>query len=133
MVRPVPTLTSTGWLTDIAKRADALMSYYLTSEYSQTSIYKGKVTSLTYHVQQHNSNPEKLQSTVESDLRVYFERYFDSVDLTVTTNLPNPDDPNRVNLQIDVVVYEGEYRYSLGQEIRSANGKVIEIIKLMHG
>lgn len=132
-MKKVPSLTATGWLTENKERADHLLAYYITSEYSQTQHYPGKITSLPYHVQQFGSNPTRLRDRVESDLAQYFSRYFDSVDIRVNTTLPNEDDPERINLQIDVIVVDQGKRYSLGRLISIQNSKVSEIINLNNG
>ena len=129
----IPSLSASGWLTEIAERADALMAYYVTSEYSQSYIYEGRITSLTYHIQQHGNDPLRLESRVTGDLQAYFGRYFDRVELEVRTDLPDPEDPNRINLRIDCIVYQGEYRYSIGREIRAANNKVIAVFNSSNG
>jgi hypothetical protein len=129
----VPSLSASGWLTEIAERADALMAYYVTSEYSQSYIYEGRVTSLTYHIQQHGMDPMRLESRVTNDLNAYFGRYFSRVELEVRTDKPDIEDPNRINLMIDCIVYDGEYKYSLGREIRTANNKVVAVFNASNG
>jgi len=129
----VPSLSSSGWLSEIAERADALMAYYVTSEYSQSYIYEKRITSLPYHVQQYGNDPLALESRVNSDLREYFLRYFENIDLTVKTSVPDVDDPNRINLRVDCIIYDNGYRYSLGREIRTANKKVIAVFNASNG
>jgi hypothetical protein len=129
----VPSLSASGWLTEIAERADALMAYYVTSEYSQSYIFEKRVTSLPYHVQQYGNDPMLLENRVHNDLQAYFLRYFEKIDLTVRTDSPDPLDPNRINLIIDCIIYDNGYRYSLGREIRTANNKVIAVFNASNG
>lgn len=129
MVTQVPSLSATGWLTEISERADALMAYYITSEWSQSFIYSGLITSLPYHIQQHGQDPNKLQSKVEHDLSNYLERYFDSVELSVRTDIPDDQNPNQINLRIEAVVVSEGVRYSLGREIKTENNRVVSIFK----
>lgn len=126
----VPSLSSAGWLTNLNEKADALMSYYIGSEHSQTHLYRDKVTSLPYHIQQYGNSPLKLKDAVERDLSDYFQRYFESADVTVTVDEPNQDDPERINLQVKVTVTENGKRYSLGKLIETHKSKIKKIFDI---
>jgi hypothetical protein len=130
MHKPVPSLSANGWLVELTERADALMAYYLTSEYSQSYIYHGAITSLTYHIQQHGQAPDRLEEHVHRDLSRYFRRYFDDVQLEVTTSIPDHEDPNRLNLTINAIIIEKGQRYSLGREVRTLNNRVVTVFNL---
>ena len=91
------------------------MSYYITSEYSQSYIYHGNITSLPYHVQTFTGSSSDLQSTIKNDLSRYLGRYFTNVELEV--NITDDDSSGRINILIKAIVYEGKYKYSLGREI----------------
>ena len=129
----VPTLSSVGWVTQLAEKADRLFAYYMTSEFSQSTLCYGHVTSLTYHIQQYGNDAILLKKRVEEDLTQYLSRYFDNLDLEVTTHLPDPDDPERINLRVSVVVYEKGKSYSLGREILSVKSQVERVINLNKG
>lgn len=129
----VPSLSAAGWLTELAERADALMAYYLTSEHSQSYIYRDNITSLPYHIKQHGANPSRLESVVETDLLTYFRRHFEDAEISASTDNPDPDDPERINLTLDCVIIENGKRYSLGREIRSEDNRVIEIFDTLKG
>ncbi len=133
MPTKVPSLSASGWLTEISERADALMSFYITSEHSQSYIYNGRITSLTYHIQQHGQEPSRLEDRVQVELGEYLRRYFEEVEIEVTTSLPDPNDPHRINLTINVVVMDNGYRYSLGREIRAENNKIVKIFNINNG
>lgn len=127
---PVPSLSTKGWLVELTERADTLMAYYLTSEFSQSYLYRGSITSLTYHIQQYGQTPDLLETHVQRDLSRYFRRYFDDVQMEVTTQIPDHEDPNRLNLTINAIIIEQDQRYSLGREIRTLNDRVVNIINL---
>ncbi len=133
MVKKVPSLTATGWLTELRERADSLLAYYLTSEASQTHLYEGKITSLPYHIRTYGSDAVKLRSRVETDLINYFQRYFDSLDVRVSTDIPDQADPERINLRLDITVMDQEKRYSLGRLIKVQNSKVLDIFDINNG
>lgn len=126
----MPSLSANGWLVEFTERADALMAYYITSEHSQSYIYYGSITSLTYHIQQYGQSPNLLEDHVREDLSKYFRRYFDDIQLDVRTDIPDPDDPNRLNLTIDAIIIENGQRYSLGREVQTLNNRVVNVFTL---
>ena len=129
----VPTLSSVGWVTEVAEKADRLFAYYMTSEYSQSNAYYKEITSLTWHIQQFGSDPSVLKKRIEDDLMTYLSRYFEMVDLEVSTQHPNPEDPEKINIRISAIVYDQGKRYSLGREIQATKSKVVKIINLNQG
>jgi hypothetical protein len=44
--KPLPSLSPSGWIHDVAKKADLLLSYFLVSEPAQSETYK--ITTLQY-------------------------------------------------------------------------------------
>lgn len=130
MQKPVPSLTANGWLNALPERADALMAYYILNEYSQSYIYYGQITSLTYHIQQYGQAPDLLEDQVHRDLSGYFRRYFDDVELEVTTKIPDSEDPHRLNLTINAIIIDNGKRYSLGREVRTVNHRVVDVFNL---
>lgn len=133
MVKKVPSLSASGWLSEISERADALMAYYISSEHSQSYIYSGQITSLIYHIQQNGDNLSRLESRVEQDLGIYLKRYFEEVEISVSTDLPDANDPNRINLTIDCIIVDNGYRYSLGREIKAENNRVVKTFDTVNG
>lgn len=133
MPKKVPSLSASGWLSEISEKADALMAYYITSEYSQSYVYAGAITSLIYHIQSSGRNMSALENAVTNGLGSYLRRYFETVDISVSTNRPDPNDPNRINLSVDCTIMDNGYKYSLGREIRTENNRVIKTFDTVNG
>lgn len=129
----VPSLSSSGWITELAERADRTMAYYLTSDHSQSELYAGRVVSLQYHIEQFGHSHSLLQQQVNQDLERYFGRYFDRIDLTVSVNGPGENNEDRTELRIECIITEGNQRYSLGKLITTIDSKVIGIFDLNNG
>lgn len=130
MATAVPTLSTEGWVKDVTGMADRLMSYFLVSDYSQTAFYPGQVSSLPYLIQQHGSDAFSLKQRTRDTLHEFLRRYFDNVDLEVVTDIPAPDDPNRINLTIRATVTLDSKSYSLGRLINVNNNLIQRIIDL---
>lgn len=126
----VPTLSTEGWVKDVTGKADRLMSYFLVSDFSQTAFYPGTISSLPYLVQQYGSNAFEIEQRTRDTLYELFQRYFDGVEVQVSTETPSPEEPNKINLTISATVVSEGKAYSLGRLINVNNNLIQQIINL---
>ncbi len=80
----LPTLTSVGWLKNPKDIMGTLFANALVSDYSQSNIYQGTITSISYIVFTHQNNIDALTTALRDQLEKYYSRYFDNT-LTVET------------------------------------------------
>lgn len=125
MSKRLPTLRTSGWLADITTLSMALMEYFISSDNSQSEFYFGHVSSLPYLVRQYGSNPSLLSSSVETTLRNYFSKYFDNVIASVSYN--EPQDNGRYNLNIDIMLTDGNTQHRLQRIIAVAESELLNI------
>ena len=123
----VPSLSSNGWLSEISERADALIAYYFTSDFSQSYIYQGQVTSLTYHIQNYSATPDRLENRIQSDLSAMLSRYFNNVDLACDVSELSEDQPDKLNVTIEGSLTDNGFKYDIGRAIRVENNRVTKI------
>ena len=64
----LPTLSTLGWVRGMGEKVDRIFSYYLTSQYSQTTYHLGHVKSLQRTVKENYSNPLYLCNQIKEDL-----------------------------------------------------------------
>ena len=122
----VPTLSTAGWVSDVANMAVKLMDYFITSDVSQSQLYRGEITSLRHLVQRHGSNPTYLEEHVRTQLSNYLSRYFDDVQVnTRTTGLDVAD--GRYTLVLDVMLSKDSKQHSLGRLIEIGESKIIDV------
>ncbi len=125
----VPTLSGSGWLTGVAERADALLSYFLVSDYTQSNTHKGGIASLPYIIQRETRNIFSLKEDISGALGTLLRRYFD--DATVSVSIDNTDSRSaRYNLTLSVTISDGGKRYSLGKLIDVVNNRVHRVTNL---
>lgn len=125
----VPTLSGDGFATDIRKQADALMAYYLASDYSQSNVFLGNIMSLAYQVQEHGHDTFALKQEIERSSEEYLGRHFDTA--RVTVDIEDIDDRAQYNIIYNAVVTKAGLSYSLGKLIEIQNNKVVKIINIM--
>lgn len=130
MGRALPTLSSSGFVNGIAEKADRLMSYYFTSEASQSNLYRGEITSLPKQIQLLGNDESGLASRIRVELERLFGYYFDAVEFEVITDVPNPTDPNRINVTISATLIDNGQQYSLGRLINVVDSQIARIIDI---
>lgn len=130
MSAPVPTLSESRWVTNLAEKADQLVSYYFVADASQTHLYPGNVVSLPAQVQEFGHDALTLRTKVRDDLERYLKPYFEQVIVNVTTELPVAGDENRINLTVTCQIVQGDQTYSLGRLISTINSKIVQIVDI---
>lgn len=133
MTIPVPTLSSSGWVTEISEKADRLMSYFFVSEASQSLVYAGRISSLPEIIQLHGHDELQLEAAMRDVLRTYLERYFTAVDITVKATIPGSSDDNRIQISTQITVYENSLNYEVGHLIEVLNSTIQSIVKANNG
>jgi hypothetical protein len=130
MTQAVPTLSTAGFVTDMPSMIDRMFSYYLTSDYSQSNLFEGKILSLQKQVQAYQHDRTMLVSNIRDELEGYFNSVADSSTVKVSLDDPNPDDPSRINITLEAMVIKNGKAYSVGKLIETQDSKILKIIHL---
>jgi hypothetical protein len=133
MSTKIPTLSTIGWVDTIEKKGDRALSYFFTSEYSQSTLYPGKIASLQYLVKENGSNVTNLQTQVRDVLDNLLRRYFEQVDVTVRVSNLNPEEPGKLIIRFRCIIRENGVEYSLGRQVELLNGTLDKIRKINNG
>lgn len=109
-VIPYPDLD--GWEHDSQRIGELIFSHFLASNYSQTFIYQGNISSLAYLIQQYQNLPSELTTHLRTTLTNLFNRYFTSsnVEVRITDSISLPG-----SLDLHIFI---EYTDSDGQPVR---------------
>lgn len=103
-MKAIPTLSERGMVTSPQLRLDRAFADAMVSEHSQDPLAVGHVTSLRWIVAEFGDSPSTLARELKDRLTQYFQRHFDTADVTV--DIP------------DEVTDGTEVRYSLVFSIR---------------
>lgn len=112
-----PTLGPDGYVFSSMKQADYLMAWFLASDYSQSNVHLGKISSFGWLVGQYNNDIARLVEQTQSTLQTYLGRYLNNV-LVQCRDASNPDTPNQNILAI-------------GAQFTLADGTVQELVRIM--
>jgi len=126
-IKVVPTLTTNGWVKGTAEKVDFLMAYFFETDPRQSYIFAGTVTSMQAIIAEAGHDMGKLASKASESLTGYFNRYFDSSRVTVTTNEVEFGS-NRMELRIHIQVTDAGKDYSVGQILREMNGRFARVV-----
>lgn len=131
----VVTLGPQGILRDIDKAIDYQMCCFFWSKYSQSTLYRGRVTSLTKIIQMNSTDGTGLRVDIENKLSVFLRRTFASVQVTVFEE-DNGDDPG-IKLQINAIVSTesdiNSNSVSVGYSLYTRDSKLKSLINLSNG
>lgn len=125
---PVPTLSLKGWVKGMYNKIDLIFTYYLTSQYSQTTYHHGHVKSLQYSVQQYYTQPSALAQRIKDDIEYLMKEVVDYCDVNVTYS--QRGDTHYVDYRIIVDIVHQGYKWDVKRAIEVKDGLFKEIIEI---
>lgn len=133
MAVPYPSLSAIGWVTDAAVKADKILCDFITANYSQTILFRGKIKSLAYYIQ-HQQSEHELEETLHLNITRLLEAYYDSCDVNIKITPIEVngvvESDNRLDIRIDAIVVQDGTRYSLGKIVSVVNNKIGQILSI---
>lgn len=124
----IPSLTLDGWIENKNLQMTKLWEYFLASEYSQSNIFFGDISSLKYILA--TSDPKyNLITNLESTLTKLYQRYFDKAiaDVGIDAN----SELNKYKVYITVTCNDSGKDYRLAKELTYSNGKIEKFEELL--
>lgn len=131
MGKPVLSLSTFGVITNVAEKADLLLTHFVYSEKNQTTLYGNNVASLAFILQDNSNSINACCLAIRQTLQVYLGRYFDSVSVDVTYTDENPDKSStQVRIKLSVTISDNGQEYQLSRLLRTIDGKFKEFVNL---
>lgn len=133
-VIPVPTLSTQGWVRDPVGKFDFLLAHFFLSDYNQTFLYRGHVTSLPRIIEKHGSDMAAVINDLRTSLSAYMASYYDAVEVEVTPATPLDIDPrSKIELTLSIGVSDKGTHAIYGRLLQGDNAKIDQIVKLNNG
>ena len=129
---PVPTLSSEGWVTSMAEKADKLLAYFFTTDKDQSHLYTGTV-SMQWLIQRYQDSIPDLVSETQNMLNLYLSRYYPIVLVEVRSSeeqLTADERETKVSLYIYAQVTEGGREFSIGKKVSEINGDSFKVFNV---
>lgn len=131
----VITLGKEGLVSDVDRSIDYVMCCFFFSKFSQSTLYSGKVTSLTKIIQLYGDDPVMIRKEIEAELQKFLGRYYTTVTVEVTIE-DSGDDPS-INLLINAIVSNGDSispnSTSVGYSLATKNSILKSIVDVTNG
>lgn len=133
MSNVMPSLSEDSWCFSGVKIADYMLAHFFLSDYSQTYIYFGQVSSLPWIITDNQGNIGATCAATQRTLQTYFSRYFNNVVVEVSEE-PNVDEPSKAQMSIYVKFTEEDGTTQVVGKMLTINDTVIEkIINISNG
>lgn len=133
MPKAIPTLSSLGWVSSIEQKADFILSYFITSEHSQSYTHWGSVSSLPFLVQRYGDSEVELENKCKEVLTGVMDRTFDQVVSTNVSVTTADDRSGQLSIHFHCVVNEEGREHSLGRKVKFLNSRLVSIAELNNG
>jgi hypothetical protein len=134
IVIPVPSLSTLGWVTDPVNKMDLLLSHFYLSDYNQTYLYKGNVSSLPRIIEEFGTEINEVIRALQQTTQSYLSSYYDSVNVEVSSASDLLTDPRiAVDLTLTIGVRDNGTQTVFGRLLQSTNSKIDRIITLNNG
>lgn len=133
MANVYPSLSSMGWVTDVSVKADKILMDFITANYSQSIIFRGKIKSLAYCIHKARDMAalqENLQLIVTALLSGYYDNAEVSVRIVPLEKNGAVDNVDNMDIRISAIVTENGIRYSLGKLVQYVNSAISKITAL---
>ena len=129
----IPTLTTSGFITDPNIILVKIYEYFLTSDYSQSVIFYNKIASLPYLIHKHGPKLDDLKVDIEATLSSVMDNYFDNYEVNVEiTNTPHGEHNKKPYLlTIELTAIVGEKKYYLNKNLNIKESKILELDKIL--
>lgn len=131
-IKVIPTLSSSGWVRAPTEKIDRALSYALTTDALQSTLYRGNLTSIPAIIQANINNRSGLANKAQAALDYYFKRLFDDAAVDVEVH-EVPNKPSQLNLIVRIRVTDQGVGYDVAREATMHNGFFMRIKDINNG
>lgn len=125
-MNPIPTLSTSGIITDPEAGMARLFADYAAAEVSATKLYRKSLRALVARVAQID-NPAALAEAIQTDLENIYKGAFDTVDVSVVDESEEVEG-GQYALGITLIVTDNGRQYSLSKALTTNNRSIVEVI-----
>lgn len=128
MARPIPTMDTKGLIYDPNMKLQWLLSYFITTEASQTNIYKQRNLSLPDINREFHDDPSAYKAVMEDAFKRMLEAYFDEAEVYVKEE--PMEEPGKMKLIIRASARQDGQSYGLSEALIVTKDKVQRVAEL---
>ena len=128
---PVPSMSTQGLVYDSSNKIDKLLAHAFVSDFNQTYLYPGKITSLAAYIAQGGSRSSEVINKIQDGLTRYLSKYYTNADVVVspvTTDVNVNSD--QITLGITLTLIENQAQINAYRMVVLANGSLVNVINI---
>lgn len=125
----LPTLSSSGYVSDPATKLERLVAYFFIADYSQSNQHFGKVASLPYLIKAHGERPDVLVDRIQGTLELMLSSYFESSYVNVSLQDPLSVDPE-YDIVLEGNVTHAGVKYDISRLLTISNNTLSKVSEL---
>lgn len=131
----MPALSEDGWVKDPLIKADYIFSHFFASNFSQSQLYTGEVSSMAWVIHQTQGDVIKTITLLTETLVSYFGRYFPNPTVDVKEAIPagTTADNIKATLSVYVGINIAGKEVSLSKVMELTNSNTFKIINVNNG
>lgn len=122
MGKAIPTLSSEGWVRDLSRKTDRALAYAFLTDGLQSNIYRRSLTSIQDILQSTMDDEVMMVAKVRDKLNQYFNRLFDSAEVSVRVEPYLGEHSGILRLYVGVTVMEDGVDYQVSEVLRFVDG-----------
>lgn len=133
-MKPIVTADTAGIITDVRAGMLYLFKCFISSEASQSNLYRDAVSSLPALIKQNPNDPQGLSAAAGRGLQALYGAHFDAPNVnTSIKNTAVDGTDTRYNLQMSVEVIENGQTYHLSNVLTDAYLSADSLLKRISG
>ena len=127
LIKKSPSLSTMGWISTVEEDINKAFDWFVASEYSQSTLFKGSVLSLPYIIAQYSTQPDRLCKGVSDSLEELYRRRGYGCAATSTYRDSATSDAG-FDIVLNVIITHENTEYPLGRTLRVLDNKIIGIL-----
>lgn len=121
MATVIPVLGGENWLADPELIMNKLFVHMFLTDYSQSNIYQGSVTSLQYILAEYGDDVPKLTNAVTNAITKYYGNYFDGADVTFKLVDGDTGTSGKMSFNLQITAVMNGKTYDLNRTLQVDN------------
>lgn len=118
MAYAIASMDGSGYITDPSAKIDYIMACYASTQYSQSLLYRDKISSFSKDIQMCSQQWELLPDRMANNLNKMFSAYFDNVEIMVRLDDDSMKDAsNEFKVYIEGIVSQDGKSHQLSREL----------------
>lgn len=134
MAISIPTLGTDGWIAQIESLADYIISCFLATNRSQSTLHRNQNTSMQYLLKEYANDPVGLETELRNELTTKLQTTFgESAQALVEVVPVSTETPDQFSIRFTGIITDGTREYTVGKLVQYQNSRIVKIADINNG